>query len=58
MSLSSAVFPIGCMENITEIKVPFYLRFHTWPMNDLVEKYPVAIWWNFIFFLAVTVPLS
>lgn len=43
------VFPIVCMEKVKEIKVPYYLRFHPWLMNDLVEKYPAAIWWKVSF---------
>lgn len=41
MSLSSVVFPIVCIENITEISVHYYIRFHPQLMNYLVQKYPV-----------------
>lgn len=41
MSLSSVVFPIACIETITEINVHSYVRFHPQLMNYLVQKYPV-----------------
>lgn len=34
MSLSSVVFAGVCMEEVTEIKGPYYLIFHPWLMND------------------------